>query len=174
MAPPPDEPDRPRRPDAAMADPMLRVLRERHPEVDVVVLPRNEPAPAVPTLDAGARDTLAADVEASLDGLLARVVTVAAPIGRDGGWHTDEWGQQWYESVAVVGPLEEGLNVALLRATGHVLVGLGWQARPVPGSRPRLEARRRGGLTATAAVRPDALVVKLRTVLVRPAAEAVS
>ena len=167
-------PDDPAGRDPALADPMLRVLRERHPEVDVVVLPRNEPAPAAPVLDAAGRQALATGLEASLDGVLARVVPVPAPVAREGAWHTDEWGQQWYESVAVVGPLDEGLSVGLLRATGHALVGLGWQARPVPGTRPRLEARRPTGLRATASVRPDSLVVKMRTVLVRPAAEAAS
>ena len=90
---------------------------------------------------------------------------------RDGRWHTDEWDQTWYECVAVVGGLADGDNVALLRATGNALVGLGWQARPVPGDRPRLVARRRGGFEAAATVRPTSLVLTLRTAKVRSAEE---
>jgi hypothetical protein len=49
MTPPPNGPAVP---DPALADPMLRVLRERHPEVDVVVLPGPvPPAPDTPRLD---------------------------------------------------------------------------------------------------------------------------
>lgn len=166
MPPPAIEPGAP---DQTLDDPMLRVLRERHPEVDVVVLPQPAPAPVAPELDASGRDVLAADVERSLDLLLDRLATGTRPVPREGGWHTDEWHQTWYEAVAVVGDLEEGANVALLRATGQALLELGWQARPVPGDRPRLVARRRGGLEAAATVRPTSLVVTLRTAKVRAA-----
>ena len=64
--------------------------------------------------------------------------------------------------------------MTLLRATAHALVGLGWQARPVPGDRPRLAGRRRGGLEAAATVRPESLVLTLRTAKVRPTQEVAS
>ncbi|CUR56366.1 hypothetical protein NOCA1110050 [metagenome] len=151
-------------------DPMLRVLRERHPEVDIVVLPQHAPAPVAPVLDAADRDELAAAADRSLDDLLERIAAATrGTVARDAGWHTDEFGQSWYECVAVVEGLGEGDNIVLLRSTGHALVGLGWQARPVPGDRPRLAARRRGGLEASATVRPTALVVVLRTSRVRAA-----
>ena len=158
--------------DPVMADPMLRVLRERHPEVDVVLLPQDRPAPVVPVLDAAARDALAADVAQGLDDLLARIGTGEHLVRRDADWHTDEWHQSWFEAVAVVEGLAEGDNVALLRATGQALLDLGWQARPVPGDRPRLVGRRRGGLEAAATVRPTALVLTLRTAKVRAPEEA--
>ncbi len=158
-----------------MADPMLRVLRERHPEVDVVVLPQPAPVPAAAELTLPQREALATTLERSLDDLLARVADPApAETVRGSRWHTDEWGLTWYECTAVVGPLPEGGNIALLRATGHALVGLGWQARPVPGDRPRLVGRRRGGLDAAATVRPDSLVLTLRTAKVRAAQEVAS
>lgn len=157
-------------PDPALADPMLRVLRERHPEVDIVVLPQTAPAPRAPDLTSEQRATLAGDVERSLDDLLDRLAAhpAAGQVRRDATWHSDEWDQTWYECVAVVGPLGTGDNMALLRATGRALVGLGWRARPVPGGRPRLEARR-GGLSAAATVRPDTLVLTLRTAKARAA-----
>ena len=163
MTPPAIEPGHP---DPTLNDPMLRVLRERHPEVDVVVLPQPVPAPVAPELAPDRRDALADDVERLVDDLLERLRT-DRPVAREGRWHTDEWDQSWYECVAVIGDLATGDNVALLRSTGNALVGLGWQARPVPGDRPRLVARRRGGFEAAAAVRPTSLVLTLRTALVR-------
>ena len=150
---------------------MLRVLRERHPEVDFVVVPQKAPAPVAPEFASDERDVLATGVERLVDDLLARLDLRDRRATRDGRWHTDEWDQTWYEAVAVVGDLERGDNVALLRATGNALVGLGWQARPVPGDRPRLVARRRGGFEAAATVRPTSLVVTVRTAKVRAAQE---
>jgi hypothetical protein len=174
MTPPAIEPGAP---DPALADPMLRVLREQHPEVDIVVLPQTAPAPQVAELSAPQRLALADDVDGSLDSLLARITASPAATGsvrRDGSWHTDEWHQTWFEAYAVVGPLAEGDNMTLLRATAAALVGLGWQVRPVPGDRPRLVGRRRGGPEAAATVRPDSLVVTLRTAKVRAVEEASS
>ena len=169
MTPPAIEPGQPGRtpPDPTLDDPMLRVLRERHPEVDIVVLPQTAPAPVAPELAADERDLLAAGVERLVDDLLDRLVLGDRPVAREGRWHTDEWDQTWYEGVAVVSDLAPGDNVTLLRSTGNALVGLGWQARPVPGDRPRLVGRRRGGFEAAATVRPTSLVLKVRTAKVR-------
>lgn len=60
-------------PDPTLDDPMLRVLRERHPEVDIVVLPQNAPAPVAPDLAADEREVLAAGVDRLVDDLLARL-----------------------------------------------------------------------------------------------------
>ena len=58
MTPPAIEPGQPgpTPPDPTLDDPMLRVLRERHPEVDIVVLPQTAPAPLAPELAADERD----------------------------------------------------------------------------------------------------------------------
>lgn len=170
MTPPPTGPGQPgpTPPDPALDDPMLRVLRERHPEVDVVVLPQTVP-PVAPELVPEQRDALAADVEGLVDDLLVRLQPGERSPARAGRWHTDEWHHTWYECVTVVGDLAVGDNITLLRATGSTLVGLGWQARPVPGDRPRLVARRRGGFEVVATVRPTSLVLAFRTVKVRVA-----
>ncbi len=174
MTPPASEPGQPgpTQPDPALSDPMLRVLRERHPEVDIVVLPQPVPAPVAPELASDQRDALASDVERLVDDLLVRLAPGDRALAREGRWHTDEWDQSWYESVAVVGDLAVGENMTFLRSTGNALVGLGWQVRPVPGDRPRLVARRRGGFEATATVRPTSFVLTLRTVKVRVVEEA--
>ena len=170
MTPPATEPGPP---DPVRDDPMLRVLRERHPEVDIVVLPQTTPARQAPDLTRPERTSLATDLGLLLDDLLARLATDPASghITRDSNWHTDEWDQTWLECIAVVEALPDGANVSLLRSTGHALLGLGWRARPVPGDRPRLVARHRGGFEAAATVRSDSLVLSLRTPKVRVADE---
>lgn len=173
MTPPAIEPGAP---DPILDDPMLRVLRERHPEVDIVVLPQTAPALQAPDLTLAQRASLAADLDRSLDDLVSRlpIDPDAEFVTRDSTWHTDEWDQTWLECVAIVGPLQDGANISLLRATGRALVDLGWQARPVPGDRPRLAARRRGGFEGAATVRPDCLVLSLLTPKVRVVAEEAS
>ncbi len=173
MTPPATGPGRPgpTPPDPTLDDPMLRVLRERHPEVDIVLLPQTAPAPVAPELGADERAALATGVERLLDDLLDRLGIGDRPVAREGRWHTDEWDQGWYEGVAVVRDLVPGDNVALLRATGSAMADLGWQARPVPGDRPRLVGRR-GGFEAAARVRPTSLVLTMRTAKVRASQEA--
>ena len=156
-------------PDPAAADPMLRVLRERHPEVDVVVLPAPvPPRPDTPTLDSEQLAHLAAEADSLVGDLLARLARSPHWTGgrRSGRWRSDEWGQVSYESVATVEDVPEGGPVPLLRDTGAALVDLGWQARPLPSARPGLEARR-PGFRATARVRRDGVVVRVRSVPVR-------
>ena len=160
-------------PDPAAAHPMLHVLRERHPEVDVVVLPGPVPPRAdTPTLDTAQLAELAQAADDALADVLAGLSRQAAWTGaeRGGRWRTDEWGLVHYESVASVRDLAEGGNVALLRTTGSVLVEQGWRARPLPGDPSRLAARR-GALDASASVRPAELVLSVRTARVRRADE---
>lgn len=170
---PPPPPDEAAAPDPVTSDPMLRVLRERHPEVDIVVLPQGAPARRAPDVDGPGRDALSGDLERVLDAALERLGSEGPlhSVRRDHRWHTDEWDHTWYEAVAVVDELAPGDNVALLRATGRCLVDLGWQARPVAGDRPRLVARRRDGSEAAATVRPTTMVLRLRTAKVRAVEE---
>lgn len=69
--------------DALAQAPLLRVVHERHPDVDVVVLPPEAPAPEqadapVPVTDA-ALDAERSRVEAVLAGLLAAAAPAAGP-----------------------------------------------------------------------------------------------
>lgn len=156
-------------PDPALADPMLRVLRERHPEVDVVLLPGPVPlGPGTPVLETAELASLAAEADSLVGDVLTQLSRSRHWTGgrRSGRWRTDEWGQVSYQSVATVEGVAQGGHVPLLRDAGAALVDRGWQARPVPGGRPRLEARR-PGFGATARVRPDGLVVTVRSAPVR-------
>lgn len=151
-------------PDPALADPMLRVLRERHPEVDIILLPGPAARPPVPTLAPEEREALAHSTEALVDDVLAHLSREPAwaESVREGRWRDDSQGQARYEVVVVVSGLEEGANIDLLRATGGALVELGWQARPVRGKRPRLAARR-AGVSATATVRATQFLLKVQS-----------
>lgn len=164
MATPPTDP--------ALADPMLRELRQRHPEVDIVVLPQPVAAaePDVDPMGREQRDALTDDIERLVDDLVARLSREPAwtDAQRFGQWRTNEWGHVSYDTAAEVAGLADGANVALLRAAGHALVGLGWEAVPVPGDRPRIAARRPGGVTASLTVRPTSLVITCRGPFVRP------
>jgi len=169
MTPPATEPGAP---DPLLDNPMLRVLRERHPEVDIVVLPQPVPAaePDVAPLGREQRDADANAIERLVDDLVARLSREPAWTGaqRFGHWRTNGWGQVSYGTAAEVGGLADGANIALLRAAGHALEGHGWDAEPVAGDRPRISASRPGGVTASLTVRPASLVITCRGPFVRP------
>lgn len=146
-----------------LADPMLGVLREHHPDVDVVLLPTPptpRPAEVDPVATPADLARLAQETDHLLDTLVARLTRHPSwpqHPEREARWRHDrmasaDHGLAHRESLVVATGLAEGDNVALLRASGNGLLGLGWQARPVPGSRPRLVARR-GPFTASAMVR---------------------
>ena len=130
-------------PDPAAADPFFRVLRERHPDVDVVLLPPILPRPADADAWDGDPDAVADD---ALDAL--RMLGVALGTDLPAGvrfWkHHDEAAQQ-HLTVATSFAAAPGREVAELRRTGQALLDLGWQARPLEREdRPTLEARRDG------------------------------
>ena len=170
-------------------NPMLEVLRERHPEVDIVVLPdpvvERAEARATGAAAAGAPAsgesagtpvlspaTVAQTLESLTQDLMARIgeqpAWQGAQLDRGVQWHRTPEGYRYVESVVAAAGLEPGDNIALLRATGNALLGLGWLARPVSGDRPRLVARR-GTFRATAAARPDGLVVTIASGLLAEA-----
>lgn len=152
-------------------NPLLEVLRQRHPEVDVVVLPdpalqRAEAALTAPPDRVGddvlAPDAVVREVATLAQSLAVRLSThpawQEAEVARAGRWRSTPEDHHWFEAVLEVSGLAPGENVALLRATGNALLGLGWMAAPVSGDRPRLIARR-GTFRASATARAEGLVV---------------
>ena len=160
-------------PDPLAGNALLRVVREQHPDIDIVVLPGAVPDADEPVASPLVLAALAADLEQYADALAARLAVehdVAKPLERAVLDRTDDVGRDYVESRIYAGTLPPGHAIELLRSTAHAFVGLGWQVRPVPGRRPRVEARRLGrvgAFTASATVRPDALQVFLRTPSVR-------
>lgn len=128
--------------DPAATDPFFRVLRERHPDVDVVLLPTTRPRPADPDAWDGDPDVVADDALEAL-----RVVGVALgtdlPVGVRFWKHHDEAAQQHLRVMTSVAA--SGQEVPELRRLGQALLDLGWQARPLEREeRPTLEALRDG------------------------------
>jgi hypothetical protein len=150
-------------------DAFWRRFRDDHPEVDLVLLPDPalvppSPAPADdgPRLTPGQVEAVSDRLLDELDEQLAGTPGWPPALPRTRRWRTDVHGRRHLESHLVVEGLAEGEPVPLLRAVGDAFLAAGWRARPLPGDQPRLAARR-GPFRATAWVRPDALVVSLRS-----------
>jgi hypothetical protein len=130
------------RPDPAATDPFFRVLRERNPDVDVVLLPPTQPRPADPDAWTGAPEAVADDAMDALRVLGASLGT-ELPVGVRFWKHHEEAAQQ-HLVVRTSFPVP-GNEVSELRRVGQALLDLGWQARPLERQeRPTLEARRDG------------------------------
>jgi hypothetical protein len=159
----------------APEDAFWRAFRSEHPEVDLVLLP--DPAltarPSdVTTVGPEPVERVGAVADRLLDELddhLAGEAGWPVVVPRTRVWRRDPLDRPYLESRLVVGDLEPGQPVPLLRAVGNAFLAAGWRARPLPSDRPRLVARR-GPFRATAAVTPDALHVILRSGLL-PAEE---
>lgn len=127
--------------DRPLDDPFFRVLRERHPDVDVVLLPPVDPTPAAdPPATVGQALAVQRHAAAVLDALWGR-------IGR-----TDESrAQLWWAQAdprlhrfvvkAAVGGLREGEGRPVTGDIARALLDLGWQPRPSPADQPSLLAR---------------------------------
>jgi hypothetical protein len=119
------------------ADPMMRILRERHPDVNVVLLPPVEP------LDRRSRATLAQcrSVQQHADTVLA---TVSQGLGHEPSTRVDYWWSQnhpevrrWVTAASYADLGDEGA-VPALRSLGNLLVHLGWEPRPAADGTPRV------------------------------------
>lgn len=129
-------------PDPAAADPFFRVLRERHPDVDVVLLPPVRPRPADPDAWDGDPEVVADDALEALR-LLGLALGSDLPVGTR-FWEHHEEAAQRHLTVTTSFPAP-GQEVPELRRVGQALLDLGWQAAPLERQeRPTLEARRDG------------------------------
>lgn len=124
--------------DPAITDPFFRALRQRHPDVDVVMLP---PQPTTPPglPAAGVEDCLASahHVDEVLGSLLVRLE------GQPGRrlafwWEQDHPLVRRRVAAATLTGLEDGVEA--LRRLGDALLELGWDTRPVGDDPPRLRA----------------------------------
>ncbi|PUA79020.1 hypothetical protein [Nocardioides currus] len=123
--------------DAVAADPMMRVLRERHPDVDIVLLP-----PVEPILDRpSATWAQCRALQHHADTVLA---TLSLNLGHEPATRVDYWWSQahpevrrWVTAASYADLGDDGAR-ALLRALGNLLVRLGWEPRPAADGSPRL------------------------------------
>ena len=130
------------RPDPTATDPFFRVLRERHPDVDVVLLPPTQPRPADPDAWSGDPDAVADDAREALR-VLGVSLGTDLPAGVRFWKHHEEAAQQ--HLVVVTSFAAPGREVPELRRVGQALLDLGWRAAPLEREdRPTLEAHRDG------------------------------
>jgi hypothetical protein len=122
-------------------DPVLRVLHERHPEVDLVILPPVSQPPAdEPRLTLGEARRLQEVVETVLGDLGARL----GPFALEPTISWRQSSQSLRHQVTGRALLAARQPTATMRRLGDTLLNLGWVAGPVAGPTPRLQARRDG------------------------------
>jgi hypothetical protein len=123
--------------DQVAADPMMRVLRERHPDVNIVLLP-----PVEPILDRpSATSAQCRAVQKHADTVLA---TLSLNVEHEPSTRVDYWWSQSHPEVrrwvtaASYADLGDDGAIPLLRTLGNLLARLGWEPRPAADGSPRI------------------------------------
>ncbi|HXH77503.1 hypothetical protein [Nocardioides sp.] len=123
--------------DVVAADPMMRILRERHPDVNIVLLPPVEPLDDQPAATLGQCRSVQQHASTVLS-------TLSTEIGLEPSTRVDYWWSQNHPEVrrwvtaASYTDLGQGGAVALLRTLGNLLARLGWDPRPAADGNPRV------------------------------------
>lgn len=129
-------------PDPLADDPFFRVVHARHPDVDLVILPPAVPAPTEEPPGTHGR------ARALVDGASTMLEDLFGRVGQQPGTRVSTWssvgrsGRRRFLVRAIVGDLEPGTAVPLLREIGDALLAMGWDARPYDDGSPRLLAVR--------------------------------
>ena len=127
--------------DRVLDDPFLRVLRARHPDVDVVLLPEVDAAPPdLPPATVGQALAVGRHAVAVLEALWERAGQRLEPPVRF--W----WGQadprlQRYVVKAALTDLDPDAVPDVTGRFARALLDLGWQPQPSPAGQPSLLAR---------------------------------
>lgn len=123
--------------DPVTADPMMQIVRERHPDVNIVLLP-----PVEPILDRpSATPAQCRALQRHADTVLA---TISLNVEHEPATRVDYWWSQSHPEVrrwvtaASYAELGDDGAVALLRELGNLLVRLGWEPRPAADGSPRI------------------------------------
>lgn len=121
--------------DPVGGDPMMRIVRARHPDVNIVLLP-----PVEPILDRPSATTAQClAIERHADSVLS-----ALDLGHETATRVDYWWSQRHPEVrrwvtaASYADLGDGGAVSLLRTLGNTLSRLGWEPRPAADGSPRI------------------------------------
>lgn len=123
--------------DLVAADPMMRIVRKRHPDVNIVLLPPTEPIldrPSATPAQCRAVQQHAATV----------LATVSLNVEHEPSTQVDYWWSQshpevrrWVTAASYTDLGDEGA-IALLRSLGTLLARLGWEPRPAADGSPRI------------------------------------
>lgn len=123
--------------DLIAADPMMRIVRERHPDVTIVLLPPVEPIHDRPSATTAQCRAFQQHAETVL-------ATLSRHLDSEPSTRADHWWSQRHPEVrrwvtaTSYGNLDKGEPVALLRSLGTLLSKLGWDPRPAADGSPRL------------------------------------
>lgn len=122
--------------DLVAADPMMRTLRERHPDVNIVLLPPVEPIVDQPS----ATPAQCRALQQHADTVLA---TLSINVQREPSTRVDYWWSQnhpevrrWVTAASYADLGDDALPI--LRSVGNLLVRLGWEPRPAADGSPRM------------------------------------
>ena len=123
--------------DLVAADPMMRIVHERHPDVNIVLLPAVEPITDQPS----ATPAQCRAIQKHADTVLA---TLSLDAGHEPSTRVDYWWSQSHPEVrrwvtaASYADLGDGGAIRLLKDLGNVLARLGWDPRPAADGSPRI------------------------------------
>lgn len=115
---------------------MMRTLRERHPDVNIVLLPLVEPIVDQPS----ATPAQCRALQQHADTVLA---TLSINVQREPSTRVDYWWSQNHPEVrrwvtaASYADLGDGA-LPMLRSVGNLLARLGWEPRPAADGSPRM------------------------------------
>lgn len=118
------------------ADPMMRIVRERHPDVNIVLLPRAEPILDRPSATPAQCRAFQQHAETVL-------ATLSRHLDSEPSTRVDYWWSQRHPEVrrwvtaASFADLGDGA-IPMLREVGNLLVRLGWEPRPAADGSPRI------------------------------------
>ncbi len=123
--------------DVVAADPMMGVLRERHPDVNIVLLPAVEPILDQPRATPAQCRALQQHSATVLD-------TLSRSLGHEPSTRADYWWSQahpevrrWVASISYANLGPAG-GVTLLRDVANLLIQLGWEPRAATDGSPKL------------------------------------
>ncbi|WP_121256264.1 hypothetical protein [Nocardioides ferulae] len=158
------------------SDPFWAVVRRRHPDVDIALLPPPPAAdlsgPATPELPALERDEAAARFDAETAALWRRLVGERDPDEQRARWFAAEGDVERYETTWRIDGADPVTAVAAIEAAAATLRDDGWHVLAPPDGMPRVLASRpadggRDELQLVLAPAEARLVLRLRTSPVR-------
>lgn len=143
--------------DPAATDPFWAPVRRRHPDVDIVLLPAEQPAepdPALPDPEPEPEpaepidpDELARDAEAALAALWAQAVGESDPTEQQSHWLSGERpGTLRHEATWTLEGTTPEQSTAALQRVAESLGADGWHVLTPPDGLPRVQAGRADGL----------------------------
>lgn len=128
------------------SDPFWSVVRRRHPDIDIVLLPPDRPVPADSGQAARAPEPFAREHIAEADAVWAALVGHGMPLSTT-RWIPGPTGDSICHSVTLtLGDVEDAIGLAHVRTAAELLSADGWTVFIPPTGMPRVTADRAADL----------------------------